>query len=150
MLESVKKCMTLGAKICIRSLKKVYIGPLKWQYGSNCNAPWSEFARNIGKIQQQVIYVFIKVDQTFLKGQYISTCIVSDSNFSKNMFETEITENLLMEMNKESLRGQYLSDCNIFLKLMKMLCKNNMDQTLLSFIIFCRIPVIENRVNSEI
>ena len=41
-----------------------------------------------------------------------------------------------MEMNKESLRGQYLSDCNIFLKLMKMLCKNNMDQTLLSFIIF--------------
>ena len=48
---------------------------------------------------------FIKVDKIFLKGHYGSTRIVPDSSFSKD---------LLIEINKESLRGQYGSDCYIF------------------------------------
>ena len=37
------------------------IRSMKGQYGSNCIASWSEFAKNIGKIQ---------VDQIFLKEKY--------------------------------------------------------------------------------
>ena len=47
-------------EICIRSLKGEYIRSMKGQYGSNCIASWSEFARNIEKIQQQTIGHFNK------------------------------------------------------------------------------------------
>ena len=30
------------------------------RYGSDCIGPWSEFARNNGKIQQQAICIFYK------------------------------------------------------------------------------------------
>ena len=61
--------------------------------------------------------------------------ILSLIQIFQKMLETEIKYKLLMEINKESL-GQYGSDCNIFLSLMKMLWKENMDQTVLSFMIF--------------
>ena len=32
----------------------------------------------------------------------------------QKMFETEVKHKLLLEINRESLRGQYGSDCNIF------------------------------------
>ena len=51
---------------------------------------------------------FIKVNQIFLKGQYGSIGIVSDSSFS------EIKHKLLKEICQESLRGQYGLDCIIF------------------------------------
>ena len=46
---------------------------------------------------------FIKVDQIFLQGQYRSTRIVPDSSFSKDASN----RNKTVEINKESLRGQY-------------------------------------------
>ena len=46
--------------------------------------------------------------------------ILSLIQIFQKMLETEIKYKLLMEINKESL-GQYGSDCNIFLSLMKML-----------------------------
>ena len=58
----------------------------------------------------------------------------------QKMFETEVKHKLLLEINRESLRGQYGSDCNIFWRLMKMLWKDNMDQTVLSFMIFLSYP----------
>ena len=87
-------------EICIRSLK-TYIRSLKGQYGSSCITSWSDFAGNIEKIQQRVIYMcfFINVGQIFLKGQLIQI-------FQK-ILETEIKHKLLMKINKESLRGQY-------------------------------------------
>ena len=57
------------------------------------------------KYNNEPCVLFIKVHQIFLKGQYGSTRIVPDSSFSKDV---------LMEINKESLRGQYGSECNIF------------------------------------
>ena len=57
------------------------------------------------KYNNEPYMFFIKVDQIFLKGHYGSTRIVPDSSFSKD---------LLIEINKESLRGQYGSDCYIF------------------------------------
>ena len=48
-------------------------------------ASWSESARNIGKIQQRTVCIFIKVDQIFLKGHYGSTRIVPDSSFSEDV-----------------------------------------------------------------
>ena len=62
---------------------------------------------------------FIKVDKFFLKGQYVSTRIPFFKRCLK--FKTEIKHKLLMEINKESLRGQYGPDCNIFRRLRKML-----------------------------
>ena len=52
------------------------------------------------------------------------------------MLETEMKHKLLMEINKEDLRGQYGSDSNISERLMKMLWNDKMDQTELSFMIF--------------
>ena len=49
------------------------------------------------KYNNEPYVFFIKVDQIFLEGQCGSTCIAPDSSFSKD---------LLMEINKESLRGQ--------------------------------------------
>ena len=45
-----------------------------------------------------------------LKGQYVSNRI----QFFQKMLETEIKYELLMEIYKESLRGQYGSDCITF------------------------------------
>ena len=39
----------------------------------------------------------------------------------QKMLETEIKHELLMEINKECLKGQCRSDCNIFRRLMKIL-----------------------------
>ena len=58
----------------------------------------------------------------------------------QKMLEREIKHELLMEINKESLRGQYVSDCNIFWRLMKVLWKDNMDRTVLSLMIFLPYP----------
>ena len=59
-------------EICITSLKKTHIKSLKRKYGKKlyCNNKPNEF--------------ITKVDQSFLKGQYGSTSIVPDSNFSKD------------------------------------------------------------------
>ena len=119
------------------------IWSLKGEYGSNCIASWSEFARNIGKIQQRAICVFYKSWSGFFKR----TLWV---NPYYPWFKLKQKQNkLLMEIIKESLRGKYGSDCYccIFC-LMKMLWKGNMDQTVLSFMIFCHILVIKNWVNS--
>ena len=56
------------------------------------------------KYNNESYMFFIKVGQIFLKGQYGSTRIVPDSKFQK-MLETEIKHELLIEINKESLRG---------------------------------------------
>ena len=52
-------------EIYIRALKGKYIRSLKKQYGPNYIAIWSEFDRNIGKIQQQTICVFYKSSLNF-------------------------------------------------------------------------------------
>ena len=52
---------------------------------------------------------FIKVTQIFLKGQYWSTHIIPDSSFS------EIKHELLKEIYKASLRGQYTGMGSIIL-----------------------------------
>ena len=75
--------------------------------------------------------------------------ILSLIQIFQKMLETEIKYKLLMEINKESL-GQYGSDCNIFLSLMKMLWKENMDQTVLSFMIFLWYLSYRTWLNSEI
>ena len=62
--------------------------------------------------------------------------LLSLTQIFQKMLETETKRKLLMEINKESLRGQYGSDWNIFWRLMKMLWEDNMDQTVLSFMIF--------------
>ena len=64
-------------------------------------------------------YVFFtKVGQIILKEQYGSTRIgqpvLSLIQIFQKMLETEIKHDLLMEINKESLRGQCGSDCHIF------------------------------------
>ena len=87
---------------------------------------------------------FRKVNQIYLKGQYGSIWIVPDSSFS------EIKRKVLKEIYKEPLRGQYVLDSIIFWKLMKILWKDNMDQTILYFMIFVMYPILENRVNSKI
>ena len=65
------------------------------------------------KYNNESYVLFIKVDQIFLKGQYGSTRIVSDSSFSKDASNRSKTR-ALMEISKESLRVRYGSDCNIF------------------------------------
>ena len=49
-----------------------------------------------------------------------------------------------MENDKESLRGQYVLGCIIFWRLMKVLWKDNMDETVLSFMTFLLYPGLEN------
>ena len=44
-----------------------------------------------------------------------------------------------MEIYKESLRGQYGLGCIIFWRLLKVLWKDNMDQTVLSFMYFSAV-----------
>ena len=67
------------------------------------------------KYNNEPYVLFIKVGQIFLKGQYGSTCICPALiQVFQKMLQTEIKHELLMEINKESLRGQYGSDCNIF------------------------------------
>ena len=66
---------------------------------------------------------FIKVTQIFLKGQYWSTHIIPDSSFSEIKYE------LLKEIYKASLRGQYTGMGSILsFGLIKILWKDNMDQ----------------------
>ena len=62
----------------------------------------------------------------------------------------QIKHKLLIENYKKSLRGQYGSGCIVFWRLMKILWKDNMDQTVLSFMIFLLYPGLVNWVNSEI
>lgn len=77
------------------------------QYGSNPIASWSEFARDIGKIQHRLNHnFFIKVDQVFLKRHYWSTSVVPDLNFSKDAWNRNKTW-VLMETYKVCLKGQY-------------------------------------------
>ena len=57
---------------------------------------------------------------------------------------------ILIEIYKEFLRQQYGLGCIIFWRLMKILWKDNMDQTVLSFMIFLPYTSLENCVNSEI
>ena len=54
----------------------------------------------------------------------------------QKMLETEMKHELLMEIYKESLRGQYGWVCVFFWRLMKILWKDNIDQSALSFMIF--------------
>ena len=75
---------------------------------------------------------FLKIDQIFLKGQ--CQPILSLIQVFQKILEKEIKHEFLMEIYKESLRGQYRSDCTIFWWLMKNLWKDNMDWTILSFI----------------
>ena len=58
----------------------------------------------------------------------------------QKMLGKEIKQKLLMEINKESLRGQFGSDCYIFWRLITMLWKDNLDQTVLSIMIFLSYP----------
>ena len=53
------------------------------------------------KYKKEPYVSFLKVNRIFLKQQYGSTCIIPDSNFS------EIKQELLKELYKESMRGQY-------------------------------------------
>ena len=46
----------------------------------------------------------------------------------QKMLETEIKYELLMEIYKESLRGQYVLDCITFWRLIKILLNDNMDK----------------------
>ena len=55
-----------------------------------------------------------------------------------------------MEIYKESFRGQYELGCIIFWRLMEFLSKDNMDQTVLSFLIFFAAARLRKPVNSEI
>ena len=57
---------------------------------------------------------------------------------------------ILIEIYKEFLRQQYGSGCIIFWRLMKILWKDNMDQTVLPFMIFLPYTSLENCINSEI
>ena len=104
---------------------------------SNCIASWSEFARKIGKIQQRVTCASYNSWSKDSMGQPVLFLI----HVFQKMFETEIKHKLLMEINKESLRGQYGSDCYIFWRLITIMWKDNMDQTVLSFMIFLSYPV---------
>ena len=55
---------------------------------------------------------FLKIDQIFLKGQ--CQPILSLIQVFEKILEKEIKHEFLMEIYKESLRGQYRSDCTIF------------------------------------
>ena len=70
-------------KTCIRSLKNTYMKSLTlWV------KPLLPLGQNLlemlEKYSNEPCVFFIKVDQIFLKGQYGSTHIVPDSNFSKD------------------------------------------------------------------
>ena len=62
----------------------------------------------------------------------------------QKILETEIKGKIFMENDKDSLRGQYGLGCIIFWTLMKVLWKDNMDETVLSFITFLLYPDLEN------
>ena len=59
------------------------------------------FLEMLEKYKKESCVFFLKVNRFFLKEQYGSTRIVPDSSFS------EIKHELLKELCKESLRGQY-------------------------------------------
>lgn len=75
----------------------------------NCITSRSEFARNIAKYKKEPHAFFIKVDKIFLKGQYFPWFKIF-----KRCLKQKINHELLMETYKESLKGQYCSDCIVF------------------------------------
>ena len=79
------------------------------------------------------ICVFYKNWSNFSK-RTLGQPILSLIQVFQKILEKEIKHEFLMEIYKESLRGQYRSDCTIFWWLMKNLWKDNMDWTILSFI----------------
>ena len=75
-------------------------------YGLNTDQNLLEM---LEKYKKEPHMFFIKVTQIFLKGQYWSTHIIPDSSFS------EIKHELLKEIYKASLRGQYTGIGSIIL-----------------------------------
>ena len=63
----------------------------------------------------------------------------------QKMLETEIKGELLLEIYKASLRREHGSSCIVFWRLTKILWKDNMDQTVLSFMIFLLYRGSESR-----
>ena len=137
-------------EICIRSLKREYIRSMKGQYGSNCIASWSEFARNIEKIQQQTIGHFNKSWPNFSRRKYGSTSIVLDSRFSKDAWKRykarAFDGNLERILERTIWVRLYLSFENSW----KFFERTTWIESYCLFCFLSRIPVLENWVNNEI
>ena len=145
-----KKYMNFKLKFLLDPWKDNIWDPWKVNRGQTVLPFGQNLLEILKKIQQWTICAFYKSWSNFSKTtvwvnphcpqfKFFKRCLKHKQNtsfwwkFIKNPWEDNMGET-------ESLRGQGGSDCIIFCRLMKILWKDNMDRTVLSFMTFLLYP----------